>query len=82
MRGIKARIESGLVDVRVHDLRHTFGQRLRSAGVSHEDRQDLLGHKNGSITTHYSKAEIANLIACAERLCEERKPELTLIRSA
>lgn len=77
-----ARDAAGLQDVRVHDLRHTFGMRLRSAGVSHEDRQDLLGHKNGSITTHYSKAEIANLIACVELLCGERRPELALIRAA
>jgi hypothetical protein len=25
-------------------LKHTFGGRLRAAGVSFEDRQDLLGH--------------------------------------
>ncbi len=30
---------------------HTFGRRLRAAGVSYEDRQDLLGHKSGRITT-------------------------------
>jgi integrase len=29
--------------IRVHDLKHTFGRRLRAAGVSFEDRQDLLG---------------------------------------
>lgn len=80
----KAREAVGLKDVRVHDLRHTFGMRLRAAGVSFEDRQDLLGHHAGRITTHYSKAEISNLIDCAELLCETetRKPELTLIRKA
>lgn len=71
---------AGLVGVRVHDLRHTFGKRLRSAGVSFEDRQDLLGHHAGRITTHYSKVEIMNLIECVDLLCETRKPELTLIR--
>jgi len=40
----------------VHDLKHTFGRRLRAAGVSFEDRQDLLGHRSGRITTHYSAA--------------------------
>jgi integrase len=29
---------------RVHDLRHTFGQRLREAGVTEKDRALLLGH--------------------------------------
>jgi integrase len=33
----------GFRRVRVHDLKHTFGRRLRAAGVSFEDRQDLLG---------------------------------------
>ena len=70
----------GLKLVRVHDLRHTFGMRLRAAGVGFEDRQDLLGHHAGRITTHYSKVEISRLIDCVELLCETRKPELTLIR--
>jgi integrase len=64
-----ARKQVGLPFVRVHDLKHTFGRRLRSAGVSFEDRQDLLGHKSGRITTHYSAPELINLIQAAERVC-------------
>ena len=60
----------GFRRVRVHDLKHTFGRRLRAAGVSFEDRQDLLGHKSSRITTHYSEPELANLIAAAEKACE------------
>jgi len=52
-------------------LRHSFGCRLRAAGVSFEDRQDLLGHKSGRITTHYSAPELRNLIQAAERACAE-----------
>ncbi len=52
-----------------HDLKHTFGRRLRSAGVSFEDRQDLLGHTSGRITSHYSQAELGNLIAAANKVC-------------
>ena len=63
----------------VHNLKHTFGRRLRAAGVSHEDRQVLLGHRNGSITTHYSAPEIENLINAANKVCEERR-ELTLLK--
>jgi Phage integrase family. len=59
----------GFRKVRVHDLKHTFGRRLRAAGVSFEDRQDLLGHKSGRITTHYSQAELGSLIAAAEKVC-------------
>ncbi|WP_026603672.1 tyrosine-type recombinase/integrase [Methylomonas sp. 11b] len=77
----KAREAANLADVRVHDLRHTFGMRLRAAGVSFEDRQDLLGHHAGHITTHYCKAEIARLIECVELLCGDMHgTELTLIR--
>lgn len=55
--------------VRVHERKHTFGRRLRAAGVSFEDRQDLLGHKSSRITTHYSSAELTSLIAAAEKVC-------------
>jgi integrase len=52
----------------VHNLRHTFGHRLRSAGVSLEDRKDLLGHKSTEVTTLYSLADIARLIEFVERI--------------
>jgi integrase len=64
----KARESTGIPEVRFHDLRHTFGMRLRTAGVSLEDRQDLLGHYAGRITMHYSRVEIARLVECVELL--------------
>jgi len=64
----KGRLRAGLPQVRVHDLKHTFGRRLRAAGVSFEDRQDLLGHRSGRITTHYSAAEFGNLLSAANRV--------------
>jgi integrase len=73
----------GFRRTRVHDLKHTFGRRLRAAGVSFEDRQDLLGHKSQRITMHYSGAELANLIAAAERVCDENRhnsPAITGLR--
>jgi integrase len=73
----------GFRRVRVHDLKHTFGRRLRAAGVSFEDRQDLLGHKSARITTHYSAPELANLIAAAERVCDDdsrKSRAITLLR--
>jgi len=79
----KAREEAGLLDVRVHDLRHTFGQRLRARDVSLEDRQDLLGHHAGHITTHYSQPKIAKLIEFVELLCnDQHQCELTLVKAA
>jgi integrase len=78
----RARERAGLPQVRVHDLKHTFGRRLRAAGVSFEDRQDLLGHRSGRITTHYSAAELSWLIAAANKVCERgsKKPELVMLR--
>lgn len=74
---------NGFRSIRVHDMKHTFGRRLRAAGVSFEDRQDLLGHRSGRITTHYSKAELGNLIAAAEKVCGEESrntPATTWLR--
>ena len=69
----RARVRVGLPHVRVHDLKHTFGRRLRAAGVSFEDRQDLLGHKSGRITTHYSMPELESLIEASNAVCPEER---------
>jgi integrase len=64
-------------------MKHTFGRRLRAAGVSYEDRQDLLGHRSGRITTHYSAAELRNLIDAANRICGQdsrKSPALVLLK--
>ncbi len=68
----RARERAELPGFRVHDLRHTFGHRLRAAGVGFEDRQDSLGHKSERITTHYSAPDIARLVEAAEKVCERR----------
>ncbi len=72
----------GFVSIRVHDLKHTFGRRLRAAGVTEEDRKALLGHKNGSITSHYSGAELEYLIDAANKVSatDSRGPALTILR--
>ncbi len=79
---MRSREQAGLPQVRVHDLKHTFGRRLRAAGVSYEDRQDLLGHRAGRITTHYSAAELSRLIEAADRVCNRKgeQPELVVLR--
>jgi len=78
-----ARRKTGLSQVRVHDLKHTFGRRLRAAGVSFEDRQDLLGHRSGRITSHYSAAELGNLIEAANQVVGEgsrKSPALVVLK--
>jgi integrase len=66
----------------VHNLRHTFGRRLRSAGIPLETRKALLGHANGDITTHYSAAELDELIQATEAIVSRgttETPNLMLI---
>jgi integrase len=74
----------GLKQVRVHDLKHTFGCRLRAAGVSFEDRQDLLGHipDHRSVTRLYSDANLSKLIEAANKVCKRNSSGsvLNLIR--
>lgn len=79
----KARLPAGLIQVRVHDLKHTFGRRLHAAGVSFEDRQDLLGHKSGRVTTHYSAAELSHLFAAANKVCDKTvRSSLVVLRAS
>ncbi len=73
----------GLPHVRIHYLLHTFGRRRRAAGVSFDDRQDLLGHKFGRITTDYSRPELENLIEAANWVCPvggHKMPTTVLLR--
>lgn len=72
----------GYRSLRIHDLKHSFGRRLRAAGVTEEDRKALLGHKNGSITSHYSAAELDKLIEAANKISatDSRAPALTILR--
>lgn len=74
---------AGFRHVRVHDLKHTFGRRLRAAGVGFEDRQDLLGHKSARVTTEYSTPELAQLIEAANTVIKpssRKSPAVTLLR--
>lgn len=72
----------GFASIRVHDMKHTFGRRLKAAGVTEEDRKSLLGHKNGSVTSHYSGAELGQLIEAANKVSatDSRGPVLTILK--
>jgi integrase len=74
----------GFRSIRVHDMKHTYGHRLRVAGVSFEDRKLLLGHKAQHVTTHYSAPEIGALIEASEKVCElesRASPAISVVRS-
>ena len=81
-RNARKRVE--LDYVRVHGLKHTFGRRLRAVGVSFEDRQDLLDHRSGRITTHYSSAEVQNLYEATKKVHDQQQSGviLTMLRSS
>lgn len=79
----RARKMAELTQVRVHDLKHTFGRRLRAAGVPLETRKVLLGHRNGEITSHYSAPELEKLLEAANRVCETlsgKSPALVVLK--
>lgn len=74
-----ARSRAGLAQVRVHDLRHTYGQRLRDAGVSNEDRAVLMGHATESMSEHYATPTVARLVDMANLVAGTRDTT-TLLR--
>lgn len=55
-----------------HNLKHTFGRRLRLAGVKLETRKALLHHTMGDVTTDYSPADILELIEAAEKVVNHK----------
>ncbi len=77
----QARREVGLRNVRVHDLRHTYGCRVRAAGVSAEDRAALLGHATQSMVGHYASGDVGRLLREAN-LVLHRQETCTVLRVA
>lgn len=80
----RARQAAQLGSLRVHDLRHTYAQRLRDAGVSEEDRALLLGHAIDGMPQHYAAATVARLIEQANRVqdVQDRTTVLRLVQQA
>lgn len=75
----QARERAKLPQVRVHDLRHTYGTRLRAAGVSEEDRALLLGHSVKSMPQHYAAGTVEHLVEQANKVELTRK-RMTILR--
>lgn len=62
----------------VHNLRHTFGHRLKAAGVSIEDRRVLLGHGKANVTENYSLPDLRRLLRCVEGI--KKRTETVILR--
>ncbi|TFL14021.1 hypothetical protein CSC67_07560 [Pusillimonas caeni] len=58
--------EAGLGDLRVHDLRHTVGMRLRAAGVPKRTQDTILWHVSGDMGDHYAIAQIREVYDALE----------------
>lgn len=67
----KARAAAGLQDVRVHDLRHTVGMRLREAGVAQVTISDILWHSRGTMTELYSVAQVREYLDALNLIADE-----------
>ena len=76
---LRARERAGLPQVRVHDLKHTFARRLRSAGVAFEDLQDLLGHRHSSVTLHYAASDLRRLVEAVNRVCDQSQQRVPMV---
>ena len=74
---------SSLRNVGIHNLKHTYGARLRAAGVPEEDRNFLTGHKGKmSMTTYYSVPELTKMLEYSNRVCKQDDKLILLKRKA
>ncbi len=64
----KAVKKAGLKDLRIHDLRHTFGTRLAQSGVDLYTIAKLLGHRDIRATQRYAHHCVDSLRAGLENL--------------
>ena len=62
------RVEAGIEDVRLHDLRHTHASHAVMNGVPVPVVSQLLGHKNVRMTLRYAHLGDREIEAAAERV--------------
>jgi integrase len=66
-----ARLAAGLGDLHVHDLRHTAAMRLREAECKDATVSDILWHSAGTMTDHYSVAQILEIFDALQKIKDE-----------
>lgn len=71
------RIEDGLEDVRIHDLRHTFASFAAADGISLYLIGKALGHRQASTTERYAHLTDEPVLAAAEKVGERFRPSST-----
>ena len=65
---LSVRMEAGIEDVRLHDLRHTFASHAVLQGIPLPVVSRLLGHKHPSMTLRYAHVADREIEAAAERI--------------
>ena len=70
------RVQADILDVRIHDLRHTFASLLVSGGASLEMIGRLLGHTQIGTTQRYAHLIDSPLRARVNAVGEMLKPRL------
>ncbi len=75
----KIQKETGLVDVHIHDLRHTFASLLVSGGASLEMIGKLLGHSQTQTTQRYAHLMDSPLRAGIDAVASAFRPKPRLV---
>ena len=64
----RVRAETGIEDVRLHDLRHTMASHAVMSGIPVPVVSRLLGHSNVQMTLRYAHLADKDIEAAAERI--------------
>lgn len=64
----KVRVDAGISNARLHDLRHTIGSYAGAAGMNAFMVRDLLGHKTLAMTGHYVSQDTGPLQRAADEV--------------
>jgi integrase len=67
--------KAGVVDFRIHDLRHTFATTLNARGASLTDIKDLLGHSSVAMTSRYITPISDGMRRAVDSLMDEPREE-------
>jgi integrase len=78
----KIQQETGLADVHIHDLRHTFASLLVSGGASLEMIGKLLGHSQTQTTQRYAHLMDSPLRAGVDAVASAFRPKPRLVHDA
>ncbi len=80
--GFEAAREATGLNVRAHDLRHTYASWLVQSGAGLTVVRDLLGHSSLAVTSRYSHLMTGDLVRAVERMAKATKRRITSKKKA